>query len=88
MAGTAFPYREGDIVVNDALAVYSKTISGIREEDGRLFFQVSSAESVAGPIANDRPVAYYDLQGRYSEGRSPGIYIAKYPDGSTKKCIR
>lgn len=88
MAGTAFPYMEGDNVVNDALTIFSKTISGIREEDGRIFFHVSSAEDVAGVIADDRPVVYYDLQGRLSEGRSPGIYIVRYPDGTTKKCIR
>ena len=88
MAGTAFPYMEGDNVVNDALTIFSKTISGIREEDGRIFVHVSSAEDVAGVIADDRPVVYYDLQGRLSEGRSPGIYIVRYPDGTTKKCIR
>lgn len=88
MTGTAFPYMEGDNVVNDALTIFSKTISGIREENGRIFFHVSSAEDVAGVIADDRPVAYYDLQGRLSEGRSPGIYIVRYPNGTTKKCIR
>lgn len=88
MTGTAFPYMEGETVVNDALTMYSKTISGIREEDGRIFFHVSSAEDVAFPITGDRPVAYYDLQGRLCEGLSPGIYIVRYADGTTKKCIR
>ena len=88
MTGTAFPYMEGDNVVNDALTIFSKTISGIREENGRIFFHVSSAEDVAGVIAYGCPVAYYDLQGRLSEGRSPGIYIVRYPNGTTKKCIR
>ena len=88
MTGTAFPYMEGETVVNDALTMYSKTISGIREEDGRIFFHVSSAEDVASPITGDRPVAYYDLQGRLCEGLSPGIYIVRYADGTTKKCIR
>ena len=88
MTGTAFPYMEGDNVVNDALTIFSKTISGIREENGRIFFHVSSAEDVAGVIADGCPVAYYDLQGRLSESRSPGIYIVRYPNGTTKKCIR
>jgi hypothetical protein len=88
MTGTAFPYMEGDNVVNDALTIFSETISGIREENGRIFFHVSSAEDVAGVIAYGCPVAYYDLQGRLSEGRSPGIYIVRYPNGTTKKCIR
>ena len=88
MTGTVFPYMEGDNVVNDALTIFSKTISGIREENGRIFFHVSSAEDVAGVIADGCPVAYYDLQGRLSEGRSPGIYIVRYPNGTTKKCIR
>lgn len=88
MTGTAFPYMEGETVVNDALTMYSKTISGIREENGRIFFHVSSAEDVTAPITGDRPVAYYDLQGRLCEGLSPGIYIVRYADGTTKKCIR
>lgn len=70
----------------------SKPVTNIRRgEDGRISFDFMAAAGVQGPASADaRPVAYYDLRGQQLQGPPvrPGIYVVRYSDGTTKKCIR
>lgn len=90
MAGTAFPYMEGETVVSDALSMFSKTVSNIRERDGQISFHFTNGPDAMTSLAtaHRHSVAYYDLQGRQLAGLQKGICIVRYQDGSAKKVIR
>ena len=90
MAGAAFPYVvDGEIVCN-SLTMYGKTVNHIHEREGLISFHVApeGADAVMAAKTDARPIAYYDLHGRPSDGFSPGIYIIRCSDGTIQKVIR
>ena len=72
----------------------SKTITNIQmSPDGLISFDFmggTTAVSAVRSVGDHTPEAYFDLSGhRFSSPpATPGIYIVRYTDGTTKKCIR
>ena len=74
---------------SDGSFFMGKPITQIRETDGHISFHFSDTPDAIIPISSDvLPVAVYDLQGHLVTTPSRGIYIVRYSDGTTKKCIR
>ena len=73
----------------DGSLFMGKPITQIQETDGLISFHFSNTPDAIVPVCSDaEPVAIYDLQGHLVKTPSSGIYIVKYADGTTKKCIR
>ena len=74
----------------DGVSLMGKSITDIREEDGRISFNFTpSSTGIVSLSVDIRPVAWYDLQGRQlPEAPANGLYIVKYSDGSTHKVFR
>lgn len=76
----------------DGRLFMGKPITQIQESDGLISFRFSDTPDAIVPIHSDAtPVAIYDLQGNLLPLTShffPRIYIVRYADGTTKKCIR
>ena len=97
----AYPYVMGDSI-NDRLTdtsipamLFSKPVTNIcQSADGKISFDfMKEVTAIAGArtaIATDEPIDWYDLNGRRLQGApvQRGIYIVRYADGTTKKCIR
>ena len=73
----------------DGISLMGKTITGIREEDGKMTFTFTDTFTGIASLSVDvRPVAYYDLRGcMLSVPPVNGIYIIRYSDGSVKKVM-
>ena len=78
-----------------------KPITQIQENDGLISFQFSDGPDAIAALPSDAvPVAIYDLQGNVLNSSnslnslnslnssSPRIFIIRFSDGTTKKCIR
>lgn len=73
----------------DGTLLMGKPITQIRETDGHISFRFSDMPDAIAPIYSDAvPVGIYDLQGHMVNATSPGIYIVRYADGTTKKVFR
>lgn len=74
----------------DGVSLMGKSITDIREEDGRVSFNFTpSSTGIVSLSVDICPVAWYDLQGRQlPEAPANGLYIVKYSDGSTHKVFR
>ena len=74
---------------SDGSRLMGKPITQIREVDGLISFRFSDTPDAIVPIQSDAvPVGIYDLQGHLVHATSPGIYIVRYADGTTKKVFR
>ena len=82
-AATLFhPRRDGSLFMG-------KPITQIQETDGLISFHFSDTPDAIMPVCSDAtPVTIYDLQGHVVTTTSSGIYIVRFSDGTTKKCIR
>ena len=82
-AATLFhPRRDGSYFMG-------KPITQIQETDGLISFHFSDTPDAITSVSSDAiPVAIYDLQGHLVTTPSSGIYVIRYADGTTKKCIR
>ena len=77
---------------SDGSLFMGKPITQIRENDGLISFHFSDTPDAIVPLSTETvPVAVYDLRGHalpLGNTLSPGIYIIKYADGTTKKVFR
>ena len=85
-AATLFhPRRDGSLFMG-------KPITQIQETDGLISFHFSDTpDAITSLPADNVPVAIYDLQGNVLNSLnslSPRLYIVRFSDGTTKKCIR
>ena len=73
----------------DGSRLMGKPITQIQETDGLISFHFCDSPEAITPARSDAtPIAIYDLQGHLVKTPSSGIYIVRYADGTTKKCIR
>ena len=79
----------------DGRLFMGKPITQIQESDSLISFRFSDTPDAIVPIHSDAtPVAIYDLQGNVLNSLnslnslSPRLYIVRFSDGTTKKCIR
>lgn len=66
-----------------------KPITDIQETNGLISFRFSDTpDAITTLSVGDNAVTIYDLQGHVVQTPSRGLYIIKYPDGTTKKVLR